>query len=52
MRHYYVTIRTTKIGAREVPWQLRALTALAEDQGLVPNTHRDTHSNSVLRADF
>lgn len=32
------TVNKTK-GARDMAQQLRALTALAEDTGLVPNTH-------------
>ena len=35
---------TGEVGAMEKAWQLRALTALAEDPGLVPSTHMTAHT--------
>lgn len=36
--------QTGEVGAMEMAWQSRALTALAEDPGLVPSTHMTAHT--------
>lgn len=36
--------QTGEVGAMEIGWQLRALTALVEDPGLVPSTHMIAHT--------
>lgn len=37
------------VGPREAAWQLRALTTLAEDPGLFPNTPKVAHTHPSLQ---